>query len=104
LGMPKDVQPGYIRLHHFGLAVDPGLWGHTVEVLIDDEAVRIERADHLLVSYPCVYDPRQRRMTAVDAPGRQPDHQAPMVQFMLFTLALVRSVWRMPLYGCVQRP
>jgi hypothetical protein len=51
-------QPGHIRLHHFGLSVDPGLWGQPVEVLIYDETVRIEQADHLLVSYPCVYDPR----------------------------------------------
>jgi hypothetical protein len=59
-------QPGHIRLHHFGLYVDPGLWGQTVEVLIYDEALRIEQAEHLLVSYPCVYDTRQRRITAVD--------------------------------------
>jgi hypothetical protein len=75
-----------------------------VEVLIDDEAVRIERADQLLVSYPCVYDPRQCRITAVDASGRQQYRQVQVVQFMLFTLGLVRSVWRMPLYRHVQRP
>jgi hypothetical protein len=97
-------RPGHIWLHHFGLAVDPELWGHTVEVLIYDDAVRIEQGDHLLVSYPCVYDPRQRRITAVDAQGRQQYHQVPVVQFMLFTLGLVRSVWRMPLYRRVQRP
>jgi hypothetical protein len=34
--------------------VDRFLWGQTVEVLIDDDAVRIEQAEHLLVSYPCV--------------------------------------------------
>jgi transposase len=96
-------QPGHIRLHHFGLAVDPGLWGHTVEVLIYDDAVRIEQGDHLLVSYPCVYDPRQRLITAVDAQGRQQYHQVPMVQFMLFTLGLIRSVWRMPLYRRVPK-
>jgi hypothetical protein len=90
-------QPGPIRLHHFGLYVDPGLWGHTVEVLIDDEAIRIEQGDHLLVSSPCVYDPRQRRITAIDAQGRQQYRQVPMVQLMLFTLGLVRSVGRMPL-------
>jgi hypothetical protein len=75
-------QPGHIRLHHFGLSVDPGLWGQTVEVLIYDETVRIEQADHLLVSYPCVYDPRQRRITAVDALGRQQYRQVHVVQFM----------------------
>jgi hypothetical protein len=48
--------------------------------------------------------PRQRRITAVDAQGRQQYHQVPMVQLMLFTLGLVRSVWRMPLYRRVQRP
>src|SRR5262249_2601910 len=44
-----------------------GALGHTVEVLIDHHAVRIEQADHLLVSHPCVYDTGQRRITAVDA-------------------------------------
>jgi hypothetical protein len=72
--------------------------------LIYDEAVRIEQGDHLLVSYPCVYNPRQRRITAVDAQGRQQYHQVLMVQLMLFTLGLVRSVWRMPLYRRVPRP
>jgi hypothetical protein len=43
-------QYGQIRLHHFGLSVDWGLWGQTAQVLIDDEAVRIEQAEHLLVS------------------------------------------------------
>ena len=40
--------PGHIRLHHFGLSVDPGLWGQTVEVLIYDEAMRVEQAEDLL--------------------------------------------------------
>jgi hypothetical protein len=97
-------QPGHIRPHHFGLYIDPGLWGQTVEVLIYDDAVRIEQAAHLLVSYPCVYDPRQRRVTAVDAQGRQQYRQVQAIQLMLFTLGLVRSVWRMPLYRRVQRP
>lgn len=30
-------------------------------------------------------------------------HQGQVVQFMLFTLGFVRSVWRMPLYRRVQR-
>jgi hypothetical protein len=34
-----------------------------------DDAVRVEQAEHLLVSYPCVYDTRQRRITAVDGTG-----------------------------------
>jgi transposase len=97
-------QPGHIRLHHFGLYIDPGLWGQSVEVLIYDDAIRIEQGEHLLVSYPCVYDPRQRRITVVDAQGRQQYHQVPVVQLMLFTLGLVRSVWRMPLYRRVPRP
>ena len=32
-------QPGHIRLHHFRLSIDPGLWGQTVEVLIYPEDV-----------------------------------------------------------------
>ncbi len=91
-------QPGHIRLHHFGLYVDPGLWGQTVEVLIYDDAVRIEQADHLLVSYPCVYDPRQRRITAVDGTGRQSYRQVQVIQLMLWALELVCTVWHMPRY------
>jgi hypothetical protein len=91
-------QPGHIRLRHFGLDVDPGLWGQTVEVLIYDEAVRIEPGDHLLVSSPCVDEPGQRRITAVDAQGRQQYRHVQAIQVLLFTLGLVRSVGRMPLY------
>jgi hypothetical protein len=57
-----------------------------VEVLIYNETVRIEQADHLLVSYPCVYDPRQRRITAVDALGRQQYRQVQRPQWALATL------------------
>jgi hypothetical protein len=91
-------QQGQIRRHNFGLYIDQGLWGQTVEVLLYDDAVRIEPAEHLLVSYPCVYDTRQRRLTAVDGTGRQQYHRAQMVQLMLWTLELVRTVWRMPPY------
>ncbi|MGH8070229.1 MAG: hypothetical protein ACRERE_34305 [Candidatus Entotheonellia bacterium] len=56
--------------------VDHGLSGQIVEVLMYDEAMRIEQAEHLLVSYPCVYDTRQRRITAVDGTGRQHYRQA----------------------------
>jgi transposase len=91
-------QQGQIRLHNFGLYVDHGLSGQTVEVLIYDEAMRIEQAEHLLVAYPCVYDTRQRRITAVDGTGRQQYHQAPMLQLMLWTLKLARPVWHMPRY------
>ena len=43
-------QHGQIRRHNFGLSLDQGLWGQTVEVLIDDEALRLEPAEHLLVA------------------------------------------------------
>jgi transposase InsO family protein len=91
-------QQGQIRLHNFGLYIDPGLWGQTVDVLVYDEAVRIEQAEQLLVSYPCVYDTRQRRLTAVDGTGRQQYRDVQVVQLMLWTLELVRTVWRMPQY------
>jgi hypothetical protein len=91
-------QQGQIRLHNFGLYVDHGLSGQTVEVLIYDEAMRIEQAEHLLVAYPCVYNTRQRRITAVDGTGRQQYHP-PMLQLMLWTLKLARTVWHMPRYG-----
>ena len=48
-------QHGQIRLYNFGLYVDQGLWGHTVAVLVYDDMVRIEQAEQLVVSYPCVY-------------------------------------------------
>jgi transposase InsO family protein len=89
---------GQIRLHNFGLYIDQGCWGQTVEVLIYDEVLRFERADHLLVVYPCVYDPRQRRVTAADAEGRQQYHYVQAMQLLLWTFELIRSVWRMPRY------
>ena len=52
---------GHIRLHNCGLSVDQGLWGQSVDVLIDDDAVRVEQTEHLLVAYPCVYDTGRRR-------------------------------------------
>ena len=64
-------QYGQIRLHNFGISVDQSLWGQTLEVLIDDEAMRIEQAEHLLVSSPCVYDTRLRWITLVHEQGRQ---------------------------------
>jgi hypothetical protein len=91
-------QQGRIRLHNFGIYVDQSLWGQTFEVLIYDEAMRIEQAEHLLVSYPCVYDIRQRRITAVDGTGRQQYRQVQMIQLMLWALELARTVWRMPRY------
>jgi transposase InsO family protein len=89
---------GQIRLHNFGLYVDHGLTGQTVEVLIYDEAMRIEQAEHLLVAYPCVYDPRQRRITAVDEMGRQHYRQVQIIQLMFWALELAQTVWHMPRY------
>ena len=66
---------GPIRLHNFGLSVDPGLWGHPVEVWVYDNLVRIEHAEHVEVAYSCVYDPRQRRITKVD--GTWPSTMGP---------------------------
>jgi transposase InsO family protein len=91
-------QHGQIRPHNFGLYVDQGLWGHTVAVLVYDAMVRIEQAEQLVVSYPCVYDTRQQRVIEIDASGRQQYVQVPVMQLVLGTLALVHTVWRMPLY------
>jgi putative transposase len=96
-------QHGQIRLHNFGLYVDRVLWGQTVAVLVYDEALRIEHAEHLLVSYPCVYDTTRRRITAVAEHGRQPYHSLPMVQLMLWALEIAHTVWRMPPYRWAPR-
>jgi hypothetical protein len=66
--------------------------------LIYDEAVRIEQAEHLLVSYPCIYDTVQRRITSIDAQGRQHYRRFQVLQFALLSLGLTREVWRMPPY------
>lgn len=89
---------GHIRLHNFGMYGDQSRWGQPVDGLIDDEAVWIEQAEHLLVSYPGVYDTGRRRITTIDARGRQPYHQLQVLQLALWTLDLMRSVWRMPPY------
>jgi hypothetical protein len=89
---------GQIRLHNFGLYVDHGLSGQTVEVLLYYEARRIEQAEHLLVSYPCVYDTRQRRISAVDGTGRQQYRRTQMIQLLFWALELARTVWPMPRY------
>jgi transposase len=91
-------QYGQIRLHNFGVYVEQGLWGHTVEVWVYDDVVRIEQGEQTVVSYPCVYDPRQRRLIAIDARGRQQYGEVPVMQLVLWTLALVRTVWPMPRY------
>jgi transposase len=97
-------QQGQIRLHNFGIYVDRVLWGQTVAVLIYDEALRIEHAEHLLVSYPCVYDARRRRITAVAEQGRQQYRSCQVIQRMLWALEIMHTVWRMPPYRWVQRP
>jgi hypothetical protein len=91
-------QQGHIRLHNFGIYVDQNLWGQTTEVLIYDDVMRIEQAEHLLVSYPSVYDPRQRRVTAVDEMGRQHYRQVQIIQLMFWALELAQTVWHMPRY------
>jgi transposase InsO family protein len=97
-------QQGQIRLHNFGLCVDRVLWGQTVAVLVYDEALRIEQAEHLLVSSPCIYDTTRRRITAVAAHGRQPYRSCPVVQLMLWALDILQTVWRMPPYRWAPRP
>jgi len=89
---------GHIRLHNFGLYVDRALWAQTIEVLIYDDAIRIEQAEQLLVLYPCLYDPTQRRILTVDAQGRRQYHHFPVLQLALFTLELLQVVWQMPSY------
>ena len=79
-------QHGQIRLHNLGIYVDQSLWGQTLDVLIYDEAMRIEQAEHLLVSYPCVYDTRMRRITTVHEQGRQQYGNFQVIQLMLWTL------------------
>ena len=97
-------QYGQIRLHNFGLSVDQGLWGDRVEVWVYDDVGRIEQGEHVVVSYPCVYDPRQRRITDIDARGRQHYCDVPSMQLVVFTLTLVRTVWRMPCYRRLAEP
>ena len=82
--------------------MDRGLGGQTVAGLVYDEALRIEHAERLLVSYPCLYDTTRRRITAVAEHGRQPYHSFPITQLMLWALELVQTVWRMPPYRRAQ--
>ena len=63
-----------------------------------DDALRIEREDQLIVSYPCVYDPPQRRIISVDEGGRQQYRRFQILQLKLFTLGMVRWVWCLPRY------
>ena len=55
----------------------------------------LEQAEHLIVLYPCLYDPTQRRLITVDAQGRQQYRHFPMLQLALFTLERLRVVWKM---------
>ena len=91
-------QYGQIRLHNFGLYVDQALWAQTVEVLIYDDALRVEHPEQLIVLYPCLYDPTQQRIMTVDAQGRQQYRHFPVWQLALFTLELMRVAWEMPPY------
>jgi hypothetical protein len=50
--------------------------------MVYDDMVRIEPAAQPVVSYPCVYDARQRRITEVDASGRQQYGQIPVIQLV----------------------
>ena len=93
----------HTRISRQRLYSDQGIGGHRVEVWVYDDVVRIEPGEHV-VSYPCVYDPRQRRITAIDARGRQQYCDVPVMQLALFTLALVRTVWRMPRYRRMVAP
>jgi transposase InsO family protein len=95
---------GHIRLYNFGIYVDQELWGHTVEVLIYDDMLRIERAEHVLVTYPCGYDTQQRRITAIDGTQRHQYHQGQVIQWVLFALEIAYTVWRMPFYRRAQGP
>jgi len=96
--MRKVRMHGQIRLHNFGIYVDRVLWGQTVDVLIYDDALRIEQEDRLIVSYPCRYDTDQRRITSVEEEGRQQHQHFEAIQLALFVLEIVRVVWRMPAY------
>jgi hypothetical protein len=67
-----------------------------------DRIIAHHNAEHLLVSYPCIYDTTRRRITAVAEHGRQPYHSFPMLQLMLWALEIVHTVWRMPPYRWAQ--
>jgi hypothetical protein len=95
---------GQIRLCNVGIDVDRELWGHTVEVLIDDDRLRMEWAERLLVSSPGGDDTRQRRITAIDHAPRHQGHPMQPIPLVVFALEIVRMVWRMPVYLRVPWP
>ena len=69
-----------------------------------NDMVRIEQTEKVVISYPCVYDPRQRRITELDASGRHQYVEVPVIQLVFFALALARTVWRMLLYRRMHKP
>ena len=64
----------------------------------------MEQGEYVVVAYLDVYDPRQRRITHVDARGCQQYGDAPIMQLVLLTLALVQTVWRLPRYRRIAEP
>jgi hypothetical protein len=73
-----------------------------IEVLIDDDRLRRERAEDVLVTYPCGYDTRKRRITGLDDAQRHQYHQVQVIQWMLCAWEIARTVWRMPFYRRAQ--
>jgi len=95
---------GQVRRYNFSVHVDRERWGHTVEVWIADDRLRIERAEHVLVTSPCDDDTRQRRITVIDGTQRRQYHRVPMVQSVVFAWEIARTVWRMPIDRRAPRP
>ena len=91
-------QQGQIRLHNFGLYIDQGLWGQTVDVLIYDEAVRIEQAEHCWCPIPVSMTPGNAGSPPWMGPAASSTVAWQVVQLMFWALELVRTVWRMPRY------
>jgi hypothetical protein len=71
---------GHMRLDTCGAHVARELWGPTVEGLIDDEMLRMERAEHGLVTYPGGYDTRRRGITVIDGTPRHHYHRGQRVR------------------------
>jgi len=71
---------------------------------IYDQVLRIDHNERLIVSYPCTYKTKPGRITSVDPEGRQQYHHFQAIQLALFTLAIARSVWRMPRYRWLRWP
>jgi hypothetical protein len=64
----------------------------------------MEQGEHVVVSSPCLSAPRQRRISDVQAHGRQQYCQIPVMQLVLWTLALAHTVWRLPRYRRIAAP